>query len=252
MKKQLLFPLLVAFSLLLCAFTVSPAPGSDEKPSMNVEMTTVIASDGSGTLEYKVTLSKEMMALLKSTPGFEETGMCDSLFQYAYSGWEQSEKNVDGALSCSAENKFADLVELKSLIESDFSGSSFERLEIKSGTLYYDLAPNISGSDYSSEYGTDLPFDISATWILKVPGDVVSTNADKTSGQTLTWDLMSLTTSSHIRAECKLGGGAFGSDSTLIVVGVILLMGCCCVVVLIAGGAAFFFLRRKKAPAAEA
>jgi hypothetical protein len=250
MKKLSLFPLFAALSLLLCGLAASPAPASDAKPSEKIEITTVIASGGSGSLEYKVTLSKEFMDLLKESPGFDENETCNMFFEHVYGDWDKSDSTVNGALTCSAQAKFEDLDELASAIESDYSGASFERLEIKGGTLYYDLAPHIDGS--SMVMGSDYPIDVEAWWIVEVPGDVSSTNADITSGRTVKWDLLKLSTSSHIKVEAATSGGALGLDPTVTILVVIALMGCCCLVVIVIGVAVFFFLRRKKAPEAAA
>jgi hypothetical protein len=250
MKKYLLSPLLAALSILLCAFSILPAPKAKEDMSMTLRFTTDITSDGSGTLGFEIDLSKEMMSLLKSSPGFSADSTCSTYFESGYDDWETKQEEHDGALTCSAKSAFEDLDELKSLVEGEGFNAKFDRLEIKDGHLYYDLTPNMTGSSIFGEAGSEMPFKIEAYWIVNMPGEVVETNADETSGQTLKWNLMKMNAASHFRAESKLGGG--GLDPTLTVIGVIALLGCCCVVVLIAAGAAFFFLRRKNQPSTAA
>jgi hypothetical protein len=253
MKKQLCLPLLAALSLLLCGFAAAPSPASDGKPSMKIEITTAIASDGSGSLEYKVTLSKEMLDMLQDSPGFTEDAMCDSFFETGFDDWDQSQSDFNGTLACSAEIKFDDLDEMESMIKSDFSGARFEQLEIKDDTLYYDLAPHTDGESLSQGLETGFStIDIEAWWIVEAPGDVKDSNADKTSGRTLKWDLLKLTPSSHVKFEAATSGGGLGMDPTLAILLVVGLMGCCCLVVLVIGVAVFFFLRRKKAPESAA
>ncbi|MGB7540177.1 MAG: hypothetical protein WBM17_16675 [Anaerolineales bacterium] len=247
MKKHFLFPALALVSILLCAFTIAPAPRPAADPSMAVRFTTDFSSDGSGKLSFELELSREMMALLKSAPGFDEENTCATFFESAYDDWEISEKNLDGALTCAAETAFKDLDEYETLVEGDLGGAEFTRLEIDGGHLYYDLMPKVAGSSIFGELESGAGFDIEANWILNMPGEVVDTNADEKSGQTLTWNLLEMNASSHIRAESKTGGsGLLGLDPTLTILAVIGLLGCCCLVILIAGGAAFFFLRRKK------
>jgi hypothetical protein len=252
MKKHFHIPLLALGSILLCAFSVAPAPAPEANPSMAIRRITDFKSDGSGILSFELELSQEMMALLKSTPGFDDKNTCSTFFESAYDTWEISEKNRDGVLTCTVETAFKDLDKYETLIAGDFSGASFSRLEITGGHLYYDLIPNIAGSSIFGEVQSGAGIDVTASWILNMPGEIVDSNANETSGQTLTWDILKMNTASHIRAESKTGGsGVLGLDPTLTILAVIGLLGCCCLIILIAGGAAFFFLRRKKtAPAA--
>jgi hypothetical protein len=251
MKKHLLPSLLALSSILLCAFAASPAPGRLENASMTIRFITNFGEEGSGSLSYELELSKELMIVMKTLSDVEPDAICDTIFEYAYEDWERTQQETDGALTCEAHNTFADLDELESLIEGDFGGATFSRLEIADGHLYYDLAPHVQGSTFEGAFGNEINVDVMAYWILKMPGEVVDSNADTASGKTLTWDLLKLNSSSHIRAESKLGGSGFlGLDPALTILGGIGLMGCCCVALLIAGGALFFFLRRKNNPAA--
>jgi hypothetical protein len=156
--------------------------------------------------------------------------------------WKQEDQSGGGAV-CLSHQTFADLNELRSLT-GEFSGATFERLEITGGHFYYNL---VSNSDNETALGPMSPITVAAYWVLKVPGEVVSTNAGKTDGLVLTWDMTKAGAGSHFSAESKLGGGL---DPALIIAGIVLLM-CCCLVILIAGAAAFFFLRRKKAAAPQ-
>jgi hypothetical protein len=252
MRKQPLPVLLAALSFLLCAFTVSAAPGTDQKSTLSVDITTSVKPDGSGTMEYKVNLSKDLIALLKSYPGFATEGLCASFFEVLSSDWDQSERESDGAITCWADTTFEELKALEGLVKTFSSGAHFTRLEIAGGHFYYDLAPNLGASELTSGLGA-LSIDLQASWIVVMPGEVVASNADETSGTTLTWDLTKLNSSSHLTAESTLsGGGLFGMDPTLTILAVIGVLGCCCLVVVIAGVAAFILLRSRKTPAAGA
>jgi hypothetical protein len=249
MKKRILFTVLALVSLLLCAFSAAPAPASETDPSMGVRITSDFSSDGSGTLSMEIALSQEFMALVKSFSANDDAYSCQTFFESAYDDWELTEKNSDGALICTAETAFEDLDAYKHLVVGDFSGAAFTRLEIDGGHLYYDLMPHMAGSSVLGELESGAGFDVEAYWILKMPGEIVDTNADEKVGQTLTWNILEMNAASHIRAESKTGGGGvLGLDPTLTILAVIGLLGCCCLVILIAGGAAFFFLRRKKTP----
>jgi hypothetical protein len=252
MKKHFLFPLLALGSILLCAFSIAPKPASQANPSMSVRFITDFKSDGSGGLSFEMELSKEFMALMKTYATGDNAFSCNTIFQSSYDNWEMSEKERDGGLTCTAATTFADLDEYKTLIVGEYGSASFSRLEITGGHLYYDLIPDISGSSLFGEGQSMTVINVTASWILNMPGEIVDSNASETSGQTLTWDILKMNSESHIRAESMTGGGALGLDPTLMAFLIIGLLGCCCLVILIAGGAAFFFLRRKKtAPAAE-
>src|SRR4030042_1106564 len=215
MKKHLLSTLLAGCSILMCAFAAPPARAVEENPSMKAQFITEITADGSGSMAYENELSSEMVILLKTFSDMETSKICESLLEYTYGDWEQSQKESNGDVTCSAKKTFKDLDGLESLIDDEFSGADFDRLEIKDDKLYYDLAPHMEGTSFEGIFGDEVNIDIEANWILKVPGEVVSTNADTTSGRTLTWNLLKMDYSSHIRAESKLSGG--GLDSTLMI-----------------------------------
>jgi hypothetical protein len=248
MKKHFITPLFVAFSFLLCGFSIPPASAGEADASMTFTVTSSFNSDGSGDISVAVALSQGLMAMLKSYPGFDEDTICDSFAESGYDNWEGSEQKTDGAVTCLEENPFADLEAYEDLITGDLSGGSFTRLEIEDGRLYYDLMPNIGGSSVFSEMGQGLGFDIEAYWVLKMPGEVMDSNSDENSGQTLTWNLLEMNSAAHIRAESKTGGGM---DPTLIILGIIGLLLCCGLVVVVAAVIVFIVLRKKKAPSAE-
>ncbi len=248
MKKHFLFTLLALGSILLSAFTVAPAPASRANSSMAVRFITDFKSDGSGGLSFEMELSKEFMALMKTYATGDNAFSCNTFFQSSYDNWEMSEKESDGALTCTAATTFADLDEYKTLVVGEYGSASFTRLEITGGHLYYDLIPDISGSSLFGEGQSMTVIDVTASWILNMPGEIVDSNASETSGQTLTWNLLELNSASHIRAESKTGGGALGLDPTLTVIAVIGLLGCCCLILLIGAVVLFFVLRKKNAP----
>jgi hypothetical protein len=246
MKGRRSLALSFPVALALCAFSAAPAPASETDPSMGVRITSDFTSDGSGTVSVEIALSQEFMALIKSFSVKDDAYTCQTFFESAYDDWKTTEKDSDGALICTAETAFEDLDAYKHLVVGDFSGASFTRLEIDGGHLYYDLMPHMAGSSILGEMESGSGFDVEAYWILKMPGEIVDTNADEKVGQTLTWNILEMNAAAHIRAESKIGGGGvLGLDPALTILGVIGLLGCCCLVILIAGGAAFFFLRRK-------
>jgi hypothetical protein len=243
MTRKAFSTLLAAFSFLLCAFAVFPHPGSQAKPSITMQITSVVNSGGAGTFKLEVILSKEVIVLLKSLPNFPESKVCSEFNTnlQGVSGWTETQQ--DGGLTCTASTPFTDLDGLRSITQQAFSDGSFNRLEIAGGHFYYDFAPNI-GSSFTVD--ANMPFGVDAWWIVEVPGNVVSTNADVNSGRTLKWNLMTMNGSTHIRAESTLSSTVPGIDSTLTVIGTLCLLACCCVIILVAGGLGIFLIRRKK------
>jgi hypothetical protein len=230
-----------ACSFFLCAFSGSAAPGPGEKPDIVLHITTAVKADGSGDLTIAVTLSQDARAFLESLPDFPGGKICDEFTLDAEGGAEWTEQENDGALTCTSAIPFADLEELETLIMEQFDGVNFSRLETAGGRFYYDLAGEM-GSSLS--VNTELDFNFEAWWIVVVPGEVVLTNADESSGRTLTWNLLTLGSPSRLQAESKIGG-ASEPDPALLAAGAAALLGCCCVIVLIAGGAGFFLLRNR-------
>jgi hypothetical protein len=248
MKKSAPVLLLAACSLWLLAFSAPSRPVRQGKPSVVIHITTAVSPDGSGTFAMEIVLGKDVLGLLRSFPDFGEQNVCDE-FASGIEGFpEMTETEGDGSLICSASKPFADLEGLAAITEQAFDAGTFERLEITGGRFYYDLAANV---DTSLAWDTGMPFGIEAWWIVKAPGEVVETNAENVSGRTLSWNLLTMNSASHLRVESKVGGAA-ETDPALLAAGAVALLGCCCVLVLIAGGAAFFLLRRKPQPSASA
>ncbi len=242
MKKQWIA--LGMLPLLLFAFVpCSSVPAGDADLTMMI--TTTVNTDGSGTLDAEVSFSKAALDFLKTIypQYFSEDTLCSSFVMGANETieWKQ-EDQPGGGMVCLSQQTFADLNELKSLTGEFISEATFETLEITGGHFYYDL---VSNSESETPLGPMSLITLAAYWVLKVPGEVVSTNADEVQDLTLTWDLTKVAAGNHFRAESSLGGGL---DPTPIIAGAVLLL-CCCLVILFAGGAAFFFLRKKKTAA---
>ena len=249
MKKHIFFTALALSSLLLSAFSAAPAPAAEEDPSMGIQIVSDFNSDGSGKLSFEIELSQEFMTLMKSFGGDDADFTCETFFESSYDEWNMTETNRDGALVCTAETSFEDLDEYENLVLGDFSDASFTRLEIKDSRFYYDLNPKMAGSSAFGELDEGMGFDVEVYWILKMPGEVVDSNADETNGQTLTWNVLEMNSSAHIRAESKTGGAV---DPTLTILAVLGLLCCCGLVVVIAAVVLFLILRKKKNPAPAA
>jgi hypothetical protein len=88
-------------------------------------------------------------------------------------------------------------------------------------------------------------------WILVLPESPGRNNADEVSGRTPTWDLSNTTKASHLTAECALGGGFLGMDTTTMMIVTVAMLSCCVILLPGAGIVAILTLRKKNPPAAE-
>ena len=242
MKKTGIFLLLTAASAFVLACSGQAAPGPEEKPDVLFQITTAVNADGSGDMTYHIELSKAILSFLKGLPDFPKYGkVCEEFKLNIEGGGEWTETEGDGAVICNTVISFTDLEEYETLVADLFYGANFSRLEIADDRFYYDLKADMASSYDLME---SLPYEIEVWWIVEVPGAVVNSNADTTSGRTLTWNVMALDPSAHITAESRIGG-MLGMDPVVMAVVAVLLLGCCGVVVLIAGVAGFFLLRKK-------
>jgi hypothetical protein len=191
-------------------------------------------------------LPKEVLAILKSVPNFTQSQICSGINGNleGASKWTQTE--VDGGINCLSSKPFANLDELISVTNQAVSSASFDRLEITGGHFYYDLSATV-GSSFTPD--ANLPFGVEAWWIVEMPGNVVSTNADVKSGHTLKWNLLTAKGATNFTAESTIGSTILGIDSTLAVLGTLCALACCCVVLLIAGVLVFVLIRRRNAAA---
>jgi hypothetical protein len=241
MKRYPIVFLLAVCSLLLTSFSAAPPPVVEEEPAMVIRITTTVNADESGTFKLEIVLTKELLGMLRSFPEMAQAGVCDDFSTGIEDFPAMTESESDGSITCSAYKPFDDLEGLRAITEDSFDAGTFQQLEIDGGRFYYDLAANI---DYAFTWETGMPFGMEAWWIVRIPGDVVDTNADTVSGHTLSWDLTTMNSTSHMRVESKIGGGG-ELDPTLLAAGGILSLGCCCAVVLIAAAAGFILVRKK-------
>jgi hypothetical protein len=106
-------------------------------------------------------------------------------------------------------------------------GLQINRLEITGGTFYYDVSLDTSSRDSSFSGFT------ATTWVLVLPDQPITQNADLVEGNTLTWHLAPLSGVHDMKAESSIAAPL----GALIVAALVLL--------LIAAGA-YFVVRRTK------
>jgi hypothetical protein len=245
MNKRLFVPWLAAAFLLSSAFAVYPTGRNGEEPSISAKFITSISADGSGSVTEEILISKAALDWIRSqgAVNIPEDQECSTflLGLEELVSWNR-EKIGDDTL-CMAKQPFADLGGLRTLMSKFYQTSSFERLEISGGRLYYNLVWPVESA---GESDAAVPLTSEAYWILVLPGDAVSTNADTTEGRTLTWDISHLTTTTHFTAESRIGGDSPDLEPAWIVAGGAVLLLCC--VLLSAGAAALFFLIRRNRP----
>jgi hypothetical protein len=242
MKKQTTILILAIVSFLLCGFTIRlPEPKADDL-SMSLHVTTTVNSNGSGRIEMEITLSKDLLELLERADNFNLDQLCEP-GSYSSTKLQFTQKSPEGGYQCIGAAAFEDLNELESLTEDEL-GASVTRLEIKKGRFYYDVS-------YYNDFSSSSQIDTEVLWILVLPGTPGDTNADKTSGRTLTWDLTNSYGSQRFKAESGVSGGFLGMDSsTLAIVAFMMMSCCCCAILLLAAGIVVFLMLRKKNPSA--
>jgi hypothetical protein len=239
MKKQTPVFQFIVLALLLSGFTLRPPAPKAQDYSMASRMTTTVKSDGSGNVEVDILISKDLVDILNNQSSNID---CDSLS--SQTKFDLSDQSQGGDLHCVGSLAFKDLDELTNITERELNGS-VDRIEIKDRHFYYDVT---TGGGF---YSTSSQIKIEAYWILVLPGTPGDNNADTVSGRTLTWDLSNTTKASHLTAECALGGGFLGMDTTTMMIAAAVLLSCCCIILLIAAVVVFILMRRKKKPAAE-
>jgi hypothetical protein len=241
MKKQTPFLQLAILSLLLCGFTIRPPAPKAEDLSMAMRYTTTVKSDGSGSIEADVSMSKDLVDLIEGQGGTQIS--CSLLSETTT--LDLKDKSQGGNLHCVGTIDFSNLDELIDLTEHELN-ASVNRIEIKDKHFNYDVRTSGGFSSTESTIKTE------ALWILVLPGTPGENNADTVSGRTLTWDLSKTTSSTHLAAECAISSGGFlGMDTTTMMIAAMALLSCCCILVLVIAVVAFVLMRRKKSPSAE-
>jgi hypothetical protein len=239
MKKHKHVLLLVILSLLISGFTYRPSAVKAGDYSMSMHYTTTVQSDGSGAVEVDLTVSKDLVDVLESQTN--QNLNCNT----TGSSFDLEDKSEGGNLHCVGSINFKDLDELSDITEDDL-GASVNRIEIKDKHFYYDIRAVGGFGSSSGQIKTEV------LWVLVLPGKPGENNADTVSGRTLTWDLSNTSSSTHLTAECAIGGGFLGMDTTTMIIVGAVMMSCCCVILLIAAVVVFLLIRRRKKPAAEA
>jgi hypothetical protein len=239
MKKHTPILFIAILSLLLSGFTLRPSAPKAEDYNMSFHFTTTVKSNGSGTVEVEIIVSKDLVDLLNS--GSSNNIDCGA-FTFTF---DLSDKSQGGNLHCAGTEEFADMDELINITENKLN-ATVGRIEIKDKHFYYDIRTGGGVSSSSSQ------INVEALWILVLPGTPGDNNADTVSGHTLTWDLSKTSSSTHLTAECALGGGGFlGMDTTTMMIVAAVMMSCCCVLLLIVAAVVFLVMRRKKTPSAD-
>jgi hypothetical protein len=241
MKKSTTFPVLAILSLLLSGFTIRPAALKADDFRMTIHFTTTVKADGSGKMAIEMYASKDLVEYTEEQSDIDFDDACEQIFSN-YSRFKVAQKNPGGAFQCIASADFEDLDELESILEDDI-GATVYRLEIEEKRFYYDV------SFYNIYSSTD-EIETEVLWILVLPGTPGDTNADKTSGRTLTWDITDSYGSQRFKAESGVSAGFLGMDSSTLAIVMVLMMSCCCVILLIVAGIAVFLILRKQNPSA--
>jgi len=173
-----------------------------------VEYDTKIQPDQSGTVTEAIGLSTDEMKIVTSQSTTDTGGVCNQIMKDS-SGDSSSNLPSDAVVRqeqkgdetwCYIDMKFSDLDELRSI----YSGQNVtvNRLEVVDKTFYYDVSLDSSSS-------SGMGYMVQMTWKVTMPGLVKSNNATSASGQTLTWDLSSSSSTADMQAESSLNSTAW-------------------------------------------
>lgn len=227
-QKFSLLALLVLAALLLSA--------------CNLNIITEIQSNGSGAYIQEIGMPTEDL----SGFGMNAETFCAEMGKDMPPGMSaRQETRNENELWCIFETEFASLDELKRLYgETD---TRINQIAIAEGELIYDITLDLSGENNAAP-----GMGLNANWILKMPGQIVESNATEQEGSTLTWKL-AVGEENNLRAVSKVGGAGLdlGGDWLWYLLGGGAFLCLCCFVPLVIAALAFFLLRKKKTTAPE-
>ncbi len=207
-----------------------------------VNSLTTIKPDGSGEFRTEMGLTADEVKQFGSLSSGGTDNICSAATQSGESlpkGTTFQQEQRGSETWCVAVIPFATLDELKQMY-GQLSGVTVNQLESKDGQLLYDVSLDLA------QEGT-APVPVQATWQVTVPGPVVSNNADKADGSTLTWNLTAGQTV-EIKAISSIGGLSMPFAFPAWVYAVILSCICLAALVVLAVVAIVLLRRRKPTP----
>jgi len=223
-SKNLIFALLVLTAIMISACTIN--------------LKTVINEDGSGLFTYEYSFTEEDISSLSSMGYNSIEDFCQDMASDMPSNTVMSIEESDNDTYCILSAPFATFQELETNYESS-DGVVVNRLEIVDNMLYYDISAD-TGTGELSDSG------VGTNWILVLPGNIQSHNADTQDGNELTW-VLGVNTNLRMTAVSKLGGFSLpeGWETYLAIA-----IGClCCLIIIVVIAIVVVVVMRKRRPA---
>ena len=221
--KNPLFALFVLIALLLSA--------------CQINMVTEINKEGAGVYRNEFGFTAEDEAALAEFDSSLDD-FCNDVGEDMPEGatFYKETRNKDETW-CVFESRFDSIDGLKSIYGE--TETRINQLDLTEGQLTYDLSLDLSGDENPELTQTKI------SWVVKMPGKILESNATEQNGNTLTWTLTP-GKQNDIRAVSEVGGINLGGDWIWYLLGGGAFLCLCCFVPLIIAGAAFFLIRRKK------
>ena len=187
---------------------------------------TTIRPGGSGDLRTEVGFSAEERQNMEKQNPSSAQDFCNAQASHPGNITVTEEKRGDETW-CVTTASFENLDQLRQLYLQR-KGIQINRLEISGGTFYYDVSIDTSSRDSNFSGFTSM------TWVLVLPDQPITQNADEVEGNMLTWHLAPLSGVRNLNAESKIS-----QPLSVVVVEILIL-------ILILGGGIYVALRQRK------
>ncbi len=207
--------------------------------SCKVNFITAIENNGSGTYVQEIGFQGDEASMAGLSAGDESFCATQNQELPPNTSIRQETRN-ETETWCIYESRFESLDALKAIY--GMTDTRINDISLDDGRMTYDISLDLSG-DGGAPMGAEI------SWIVKLPGTVVETNATQQDGNTLTWTLVGGQVN-DIRAVSEVGGFNLGGNIGYILGGGAFLCLCCFVPIILAG-IAFLVLRKKKESAPE-
>jgi hypothetical protein len=200
-----------------------------------LHVTTEIQTDGSGELRTEAGYTAEERQNLEAQSGNTDPQTFCNPNPNSPEAVVTEEQRGDETW-CITTQPFDNLEKLRQLYETR-RGLRINRLEIQSGTLYYDI--DIDTTSETSDFSTT-----TITWTVTLPDAPIYHNAAQAEGNTLTWTLTPDSGLINLRAESPAQGPL---ELLPLLVGSAIVLGLCAAT-LLGGGVVFVLMRRQQKP----
>lgn len=208
--------------------------------SCKVNFITTIDNNGSDTYVQEIGFQGDEASMAGLSAGDENFCVAQNQELPPNTSIRQETRN-ETEIWCIYESSFESLEALKTIY--GMTDTRINDISLVDGKMTYDISLDLSGDDGA-------PTGVEISWIVKLPGTIVETNAIQQVGNTLTWTLVGGQVN-DIRAVSEVGSFSLGDINIGYILGGAAFLCLCCFVPIIIAGIVFFLLRRKKELASE-